>query len=307
MNKLIFILIHVGCLLVIWCGISPVAFLICIAFYVLRMFAITAGYHRLFSHRSYETSRVFQFLLGFVGAASVQRGPLWWAANHRHHHRHSDTDEDIHSPKLRGIWWAHVGWILKDEDHGDDVTQVKDLAALPELRLLDRYHYIPPLLLLGGSYLLGIVLSRNFPELHTSGLQMMVWGALISTVLVYHCTFAINSLAHILGTQRFHTGDESRNSLVLALITLGEGWHNNHHRYPGSERQGFYWWEIDITHYILRALSALGIVWNLRQPPARVYREGQTIQPHSSRSSNTCNANGQPFHRTENPRLAEQH
>ncbi|MCO6432030.1 MAG: fatty acid desaturase [Deltaproteobacteria bacterium] len=275
MNKLVFILIHLGCLLAIWSGVSTVAVLFCLAFYLIRMFAITAGYHRLFSHRSYETSRVFQFILGFIGAASVQRGPLWWAANHRHHHRHSDTEEDIHSPGIRGVWWAHAGWVLSPEDRSD-LKVVKDLSIYPELRWLERYHYVPPLLLLGGTFLLGLLLNAVFPALHTSGLQMMVWGALVSTVILYHCTFAINSLAHIIGRKRFETGDESRNSLFLALITLGEGWHNNHHRYPGSERQGFYWWEIDITHYILKALAVLGIVWDLREPPARIYEEART-------------------------------
>jgi stearoyl-CoA desaturase (delta-9 desaturase) len=242
--------------------------------YLLRMFAITAGYHRLFSHRSYDTSRVFQFIIGFVGAASAQRGPLWWAANHRHHHRHSDTEKDIHSPGLRGLWWAHAGWVLSKDDIYEE-RLVKDLAAFPEIRILDRYHFVPPLLLLAASYILGDVLASYFPGLGTSGFQMMVWAALISTVILYHCTFTINSLAHILGTQRFKTNDESRNSLFLALITLGEGWHNNHHRFPGSERQGFYWWEIDISHYILKVLSACGIVWNLRTPPARLYEEAR--------------------------------
>lgn len=274
MNKFIFVLIHVSCLLVLWCGASWIAVAACIGTYVVRMFAITAGYHRLFSHRSYNTSRVFQFLLGLIGTTSVQRGPLWWAANHRHHHRHSDTDVDIHSPRRHGIWWAHVGWILSDEEVSDPKL-VKDLSVLPELQLLDKYHFVPPLIFLLGNYLFGVFLSLQFPELHTNGLQMMVWGALISTVLLYHCTFAINSFAHLLGTRRFKTNDDSTNSLVLALLTLGEGWHNNHHRYPGSERQGLYWWEIDITHYILRLLSFFGVVWDLRGHPARIYQEAE--------------------------------
>ena len=279
MNKLIFVFIHLGALLTIWCGVSPIALLFCFGLYLVRMFAITAGYHRLFSHRTYDTSRVFQFLLGFVGAASVQRGPLWWAANHRHHHRHSDTEEDIHSPSKHGLWWAHLGWVLSSQDRYDPVL-VKDLAIYPELRMLDRYHFVPPLLLLGGTFILGALLNEYFPGLKTNGLQMMTWGALISTVLLYHCTFAINSLAHIFGTRRFKTNDESRNSLLLALLTLGEGWHNNHHRYPGSERQGFYWWEVDVTHYLLKGFSMLGVVWNLRAPPARIYEEGaRALEP----------------------------
>jgi stearoyl-CoA desaturase (delta-9 desaturase) len=210
-----------------------------------------------------------------LAASSAQKGPLWWAASHRHHHKHSDTEEDLHSPGIRGLWWAHAGWVLSDEYDDADLTLVKDLSAYPELRFLDTYHYIPPLLFVAFTYVLGLLLSSIFPQLHTTPMQIVVWGALVSTVCLYHGTFAINSLAHVLGTKRFKTEDESRNSLFLALITLGEGWHNNHHRYPGSERQGFYWWEIDVSHYVLTLLSKFGIVWNLRTPPARIYAEAK--------------------------------
>ncbi len=273
MNKLLFVLVHLGCLLAIWCGVSLTAILCCLGFYLIRMFAITAGYHRLFSHRTYRTGRVFQFLLGLVGTTSAQKGPLWWAASHRYHHQHSDTEQDLHSPGIHGFWWAHAGCVLSKEHDHADLNIVRDLQKFPELVLLDRFHYIPPLLFLGFTYLLGAILNTSIPALHTSGLQLMVWGGLISTVCLYHGTFAINSLAHILGRKRFATGDQSRNSLLLAIVTLGEGWHNNHHRYPGSERQGFYWWEVDITHYLLHILSMLGIVWNIRKPPARIYAE----------------------------------
>lgn len=273
MNKVFFVLIHLGCLSVFWCGYSLTAVSLCIAFYVIRMFAITAGYHRLFSHRSYRTSRVFQFLLGFIGACSAQKGPLWWAASHRHHHRHSDTEEDLHSPGAQGIWWAHAGWVLSNEHDDADLATVADLTRYPELLLLERFHYVPPLLFLASTYFLGAFLQSSFPGLQTSGVQVMVWGALISTVFLYHGTFAINSLAHVFGRKRFETNDESRNSLLLAIFTLGEGWHNNHHRFPGSERQGFYWWEIDITHYTLKFFSLFGLVWDLREPPRRIYDE----------------------------------
>lgn len=275
MNKIIFILIHLGCLLAFWCGVSTTAIALCLGFYLIRMFAITAGYHRLFSHRSYRTSRAFQFLLGLIGASSAQKGPLWWAASHRHHHKHSDTEEDLHSPGLHGLWWAHAGWVLSKHHDEADLGLVKDLAKYPELRLLDEYHYVPPLVFLGSTYLLGAFLNAFFPELHTTALQTMVWGALVSTVFLYHGTFAINSLAHILGRKRFVTNDESRNSFLLAIVTLGEGWHNNHHRFPGSERQGFYWWELDLTHYVLKFLSIFGIVWDLREPPKRIYEEAK--------------------------------
>lgn len=272
MNKLLFVMIHLACLLTIWTGVSLTAVVVCVLCYFVRMFAITAGYHRYFSHRSYRTGRVFQFLLALIGASSAQKGPLWWAASHRRHHRHSDTEHDLHSPGLRGLWWAHVGWVLSPEADRADLTTVKDLTAFPELRFLERYHFVPPLLLLGGSYLLGVFLS-SFPALNTTPMQIVAWGAFVSTVLLYHGTFAINSLAHTLGKQRYSTGDQSKNSFLLAIFTLGEGWHNNHHRYPGSERQGFFWWELDITHYVLTLLSKVGVVWELREPPARIYEE----------------------------------
>lgn len=277
MNKLIFILIHLGALLAFLLDFSYIALALCLAFYFVRMFAITAGYHRLFSHRSYSTSRFFQFILAFLGTTAAQKGPLWWSALHRHHHKHSDTEEDIHSPSIRGVWHAHIGWVLSEEHDEADMKLVRDLTKYPELVMLDKYHYIPPLMFLAFTFLLGFVMENYLPSLGLSMFQVAIWGGLVSTVLLYHGTFAINSLAHILGKKRFETGDQSKNSLILALITLGEGWHNNHHRYPGSERQGFYWWEIDITHYVLYFLSKLGLVWNLRKPAERIYQEAKGL------------------------------
>jgi stearoyl-CoA desaturase (delta-9 desaturase) len=267
--------IHLGCLLVFICGFSWAALAVCLALYVIRMFGITGVYHRYFSHRSYKTSRVFQFVLAFLGATSAQKGPIWWASHHRHHHQYSDTEEDIHPPRIYGLWWAHVGWVLSTQFVGTRLELVRDLMKFPELRWLDTYHLVPPALLMIGVTGFGYLCQAFWPELHTGPLQMFVWGFCISTTLLYHGTFCINSLAHILGKARFKTGDDSKNSLFLALITLGEGWHNNHHRYPGSERQGFYWWEIDISHYILKGLACLGLVWELREPPARIYEEAK--------------------------------
>lgn len=265
--------IHAGCLGVLWVGFSWTALAICLALYVVRMFGITGVYHRYFSHRSYKTSRWFQFVLALLGATSAQKGPMWWASHHRHHHQHSDTEEDIHPPRVYGLWWAHVGWVLSTQFIETRWELVRDLARFPEIRLLDKYHIVPPLILLGALWALGYGFEAYYPELGTSAGQLVVWGFCISTTLLYHGTFCINSLAHLIGRPRFKTGDDSKNSLILALITLGEGWHNNHHRYPGSERQGFYWWEIDISHYILRCLSWMGLVWELREPPARIYQE----------------------------------
>jgi stearoyl-CoA desaturase (delta-9 desaturase) len=263
--------VHLACLLALWVGVSWVAVAVCLSLYVIRMFAITGIYHRYFSHRSYETSRIVQFLFAVLGTTAAQKGPIWWASHHRHHHRHSDTEEDIHSPIVQGIYFAHIGWVLSSQFVEPRLELVKDLLRFPELRWLEKYNLVPPVLLAVGTFFLGVYLEHAFPTLGTNGLQMLTWGFFISTVLLYHGTFCINSFTHLIGKRRFPSTDHSRNNLLLALITLGEGWHNNHHYYPGSERQGFYWWEIDISHYILTVLSWFGIVWNLRVPPARVY------------------------------------
>lgn len=274
-KQAVFWAIHLGCFAAIWTGVSWTAALICVFLYVIRMFAITGAYHRYFSHRTYQTSRFFQFVLGVLGSSSAQKGPIWWASHHRHHHQYSDTEHDVHSPRIDGLWWAHVGWVLSTQFIDTRKELVKDLLKFPELRLIDKYHLTAPILLAVGLYFLGVFLEANFPGLHTSGSQLLVWGFCISTTLLYHGTFFINSLTHLIGSRRFKTTDDSRNSLILALVTLGEGWHNNHHRYPGSEKQGMYWWEIDISHYILKVLSWFGIVWGLRTHPERIYEEAR--------------------------------
>jgi stearoyl-CoA desaturase (delta-9 desaturase) len=267
--------VHASCLLVFWVGVSWIPLAVCFALYVIRMFAITGVYHRYFSHRTYQTSRWFQFLLAVLGTTAAQKGPIWWSSHHRHHHKHSDTPEDIHSPVISGLYYSHVGWILSSQFIEPRKDLVKDLLEFPELRLLEQWHLLPPILLAIAVFFVGVALETYAPGLGTNGMQMLVWGFFVSTVLLYHGTFCINSLTHLIGKRRFKTTDSSRNNLILALITLGEGWHNNHHRYPGSEKQGFYWWEIDISHYILKVLSWMGLVWDLRVPPARIYEEAK--------------------------------
>lgn len=273
LKQIVFWAVHVACILALWTGVSWIAVVVCFALYAIRMFAITGGYHRYFSHRSYKTSRPFQFILALLGASAAQKGPIWWASHHRHHHRHSDTPEDLHSPIISGIYYAHIGWVLSSEFVNTRYELVKDLMAFPELRWLEKYNLIPPVFLAACTFFLGVWLQAAYPSLHTSGLQMLVWGFFISTVITYHATFCINSFVHLIGSRRFNTTDSSRNNLILALITFGEGWHNNHHHYQSSEKQGFYWWEIDISHYILKILSWFGLVWDLRVPPERVYNE----------------------------------
>lgn len=229
---------------------------VCVGLYVLRMFFITGVYHRYFSHRSYEMGRVMQFLMAFGGTSCAQKGPLWWASHHRMHHKFSDTERDIHSPK-DGAFWSHVGWIISSQYDETEWKWIKDFAKFPELRFLNTYHYIAPIVLGVAVYLVG-------------GWSMLFCGFFLSTVLLYHGTFSINSLMHVFGRRRYATTDTSRNSLLLALITLGEGWHNNHHYYQSSANQGFFWWEIDISYYTLRALSWVGLVRGIRNPPKEV-------------------------------------
>ena len=267
-----FIALHVAVLLVFVVGWSPAAITMAVAMYLLRMFAITGFYHRYFSHQAFHTSRAMQFVFALIGASSAQRGPLWWAAHHRLHHLMSDSNEDIHSPARRGFLWSHMGWFLSRSNFSTRVEHVRDLATYPELRFLDRFDILVPALLAMAMFLTGETLNHFYPELGTNGMQMLVWGFVISTVTLYHITFSINSIAHTRGHRRFATPDNSRNNFILALLTLGEGWHNNHHYYPASARQGFAWWEIDITYYLLRLMQSLGLIRDLRPVPAHVMK-----------------------------------
>ncbi len=266
-----FAFLHLGCLFVFWVGMSWVAIGSCAVFYCLRIFAISAGYHRYFAHRSYKTSRGFQFVLAFLGSLAYQKGPLWWAAHHRHHHLHADREQDIHSPGQHGFWWAHCGWIFCLAYRKANEKLVSNLMQYGELRILDNYYQVPPLVVAALIFLLGVVLERLAPSLHTSGLQMLTWGFFISTVLVHHAIYSVNSIGHSIGSRSFDTPDNTRNNLIIALLTFGDGWHNNHHYYQRSARHGFYRWEIDFTHFILTGLYRLGIVWDLQAPPRRVY------------------------------------
>jgi len=280
-----FFALHLGCLAVIWVGWSWPAVAVAVLLYAVRVFALTAFYHRYFSHRAFKTSRWFQCVGAILGLAAIQRGPLWWAAHHRKHHRHSDDPEDLHSPYHGGFWWSHIGWFLTKEHFKKNLHEIKDFTKYPELRFLDHYEMLVPVTMGIGLYLLGEGLAMWKPEWGCTGLQMFVWGFLISTVAVYHVTYTINSLCHLLGRRRYQTRDQSRNNLVLALLTFGEGWHNNHHRYPSSARQGFFWWEIDITYYTLVVLSWFGLVWDLRPVPQHVLTEHQQREAQSQQAS----------------------
>ena len=260
-SSLPFLLFHAVPFLAFVTGVTWRAVVIFVALYAIRMFAITAGYHRYFAHRSFRTNRLVQLILALLGASAAQKGPLWWAAHHRAHHRYSDTDRDIHSPQ-KGFWWSHVGWILCNRYKGTQLESVSDLAAFPELRFVERYNALIPWVLGAVSLLVG-------------GWSGLVFGFFGSTVLLWHATFTINSLSHTFGTRRYATGDTSRNNPLLAVLTFGEGWHNNHHHYPASARQGFYWWEVDVSWYALRSLSAVRLVRGLREPTAVVMQRNR--------------------------------
>lgn len=251
-----FLALHLLPLGALYTGATLTDFGVCIGLYVVRMFGVTGGYHRYFSHRTYKTSRAFQFLLALLAQSSVQKGALWWAAHHRTHHKHSDQDGDPHDSR-RGFWYSHVGWILDDTD-ATDYRKVRDLAKYPELVFLNEYPHFAS----------GLLLVTVWAFLGWSGV-FIAFG--LSTVLLWHGTFTINSLAHMIGKKRYASGDDSKNSFLLALITLGEGWHNNHHYFMSSTRQGFFWWELDVTYYVIRALGVLGIVWDIKEPPARAF------------------------------------
>jgi stearoyl-CoA desaturase (delta-9 desaturase) len=256
-----FALVHVVAIVgVALLGFSWSGVLLALGLYYLRMFGITAGFHRYFSHRGYKTSRAFQFVLALIGTLSVQKGVLWWAAHHRDHHRWSDMPEDIHSPVQRGFLFSHVGWILCHRYDRTKVERIRDFASYPELVWLNQYYLIPQVAFAVLLFLVG-------------GVHALVWGFFVSTTLLWHGTFSINSLTHLFGKKRYESKDESRNSLILALVTMGEGWHNNHHFYQSTANMGFFWWEIDLSYYVLRALSWVGVVWDLRKPPRWVLEE----------------------------------
>jgi stearoyl-CoA desaturase (delta-9 desaturase) len=256
-----FLVIHLCVLGAFWSGSTVDAWVCCGVFFLVNMFAVTGGYHRYFSHRTYKTSRVFQFVMAWLAQSTAQKGALWWAAHHRAHHLYSDQHGDLHSPVREGFWYSHMGWLFNDTS-ATDYARIPDLTRFPELRFLNKYYLLPPITL-------GVA---TFIVLGAPGLFI---GFFLCTVISWHATFTINSLSHVIGRRRFATSDASRNNWLLALLTLGEGWHNNHHRFSSSARQGFYWYEYDITFYILKVLSWLGIVWDLRPVPQSVLDEGR--------------------------------
>ncbi len=272
-----FLLVHLAPLLVFWTGVTTFDWILCISLYFIRMFFVTGGYHRYFSHSTYKTSRFVQFLIAYCSQTSLQKGVLHWAANHRTHHKHSDTAKDPHSKKIYGFWYSHIGWIVGPDYKETKLNLIKDFAKYPELIWLNKFHLIPPLTLLISVFFLGGYVNASsagveitIMSIMSHGLSSLIIGFFLSTVILLHGTFSINSLMHMFGKKRYESNDESKNHLLLALVTLGEGWHNNHHYYQSTVRQGFYWWEIDITYYILKFLSWFGIIWDLKPVPKHI-------------------------------------
>lgn len=229
----------------------------------LRAIGLTLAFHRYFAHRAFKMNRVAQFVWAFIGTAAMQKGPIWWAGHHVNHHKYADREGDPHSPMVSGIYYAHIGWFLNDTKHDQlEATNpvVRDFSKFPEIRFLNTYFFIPPTLLALAMYAIG-------------GFPWLVWGFCFPTVTLAHATFAINTVNHLFGTRRFDTIDESRNNPLTAIFAVGEGWHNNHHRYQRAARNGFYWWEFDPTWYVIRTMQALGLAWDVQPVPARIYAE----------------------------------
>lgn len=234
----------------------------------LRAIGLTLAFHRYFAHRAFKMNRAVQFVWAFIGTAAMQKGPLWWAGHHVNHHKYADREGDPHSPMVSGIYYAHIGWFLNDTKH--DMLEstnpvVRDFSKFPEIRFLDTYFFVPPLLLALAMYALG-------------GFPWLVWGFCFPTVTLAHATFAINTVNHLFGSRRFDTIDESRNNAFTAFFAVGEGWHNNHHRYQRAARNGFYWWEFDPTWYVIRTMQLLGLAWDVQPVPPRIYAEAIAVK-----------------------------
>jgi stearoyl-CoA desaturase (Delta-9 desaturase) len=255
--------IHVFAFGALFTGARAFDWVVLLVLYAGRMFFLTAGYHRYFAHRAFRTSRFVQFLLAWGGCTALQRGPLWWAGHHRRHHRYSDRPLDVHSPK-KGLYWSHYGWVLGRRNDATPLEYVRDFGAFPELRWLNTYYFVPGLLLMASVFAAGWLSGGTL----TTGLSALFVGFFLSTVVTYQTTYLVNSSAHIWGTRRFATLDTSRNNFIVALLTHGEGWHNNHHHCPHAANQGFYWWELDLSYVVIVVLEKLHLVWDVRRPTA---------------------------------------
>jgi len=267
-TQVVFWIVQASALLVFAVPVSAGLVALWAVSHFLRAIGLTLAFHRYFAHRAFKMNRVTQFVWAFIGTAAMQKGPLWWAGHHVNHHKYADREGDPHSPMVSGLYYAHIGWFLNDTKHDRLETTnpvVRDFSKFPELRFLDTYFFVPPTLLALSLYL-------------TGGFTWLVWGFCLPTVTLAHATFAINTVNHLFGSRRFETIDESRNNPVTAFFAVGEGWHNNHHRYQRAARNGFYWWEFDPTWYVIRAMQALGLAWDVQPVPERIYAEARAVK-----------------------------
>ncbi len=261
------VFMHLGCIGIFFVPLNKISIILFLTMYCLHVFTLTAGFHRYFSHKSFKTSRLFQFILAFFGTIAAQKDPLWWASHHRIHHQHADTEKDPHSARHKGFWYAHIGWVMKSKLDNTRFDKIKEFSQIPELIWLNKHPYIPPMLLVILLISTGMVFEVYFPRYNITALQLITYGFFLSTVCVYHVTFCINSVAHKFGSKRFTNEDDSVNNWILAILAGGEGWHNNHHKYSVCARQGFRWWEIDVTYYLLKILEKVKIIWDVKEPP----------------------------------------
>jgi len=260
------IIVHLVSLLGFYTGISWTAFVAFLGLYIIRGLGITMGYHRYFAHKSFKTNRFFQFILGLMGSMAVQGGILWWVSHHREHHRYTETEDDIHSPVAHGFWQSHIGWLTNKKAFNAPKIRANDFAKIPEIKFLQKQYVFIQVLQVLGLFSLGSYLQAAFPQLETSGAQLLVWGFFINTVALWHSTFAVNSICHVWGKEPYEANDTSKNNFIVALLAFGEGWHNNHHKFATSARHGLEWWQFDMTFITLRFLEAFGIVSHLKIP-----------------------------------------
>ncbi len=247
-----------------WSG--PAVVVLLVLYWLTACIGVTLGYHRLLAHRAFAVPRWLEALIATCGTLSCQHGPIDWVGLHRHHHLHSDDPADHHNSHL-GFWWSHVGWMLRDVPAQHNVRQLTpELQEVPYYRWLNRNFLLLQLPLAVVLFLLG-------RSLGVGGWALVLWGIPLRLVLVYHVTWFVNSATHRWGYVSYATSDNSRNNWWVAVLTFGEGWHNNHHAYPSSARIGFRWWELDITWWHIRVLQFVGLARQLRlAPPLRSFQ-----------------------------------
>lgn len=267
-------------------GFSAIDFGLLAGMYVLTVLGITVGFHRLFTHRAFETNSVVEFIFAVLGSMAVQGRLFNWVALHRRHHQHSDEIDDPHSPHhagegvwgvVRGVWHAHLGWIFRPKPL-DLPRYVKDLGQKRSLRIANRMFFVWVAVGLLIPAAIGGLLTQSW----AGAFWGFIWGGLVRVLLVHHVTWSINSVCHLWGRRPYQTGDESRNNSLFGVLALGEGWHNTHHAFPTSARHGLQWWQPDVSYWVIRALAALGLAWNIKLPTlkSQTAREAHSNDEH---------------------------